>query len=296
MNAPEQHRAFTLVELLVVIAIITVLAGLLMPALIIARRRGQEANTRSRIQQCQMAAEQFFTDHGDYPPTRWDEVDEFFDYDADPNTAGRQDIDFDSWTEDPRDYNQGIEVFTACLATNLGGGPYLQPDGNWLGNTDDPDPRPRNGEWDETGDIADATQWYFGSEDLFEVVDYWGNPLVYFHNRDYQVLDGAVDSDFVAPGGDEDMLYVDKEGQVRSCYARSRVGMKTENYPNLDSFQLYSWGADGWPGRAYDDTGEDDNFQYAGWTGAKSTDSSVPLEGSGYDWIPGDGNLTNWEE
>lgn len=296
MSANEQHRAFTLVELLVVMAIIAMLAALLVPALISGRVKAQETNTLGRINQCRMAAEQFFADHGDYPPTTWEELGDLEGF-GDVSGAGLN------------NRNEGIEVFLACIATNLAGGPYLQVNEDWLGNTDD--------DYDNAaGDVADATQWYFNPEDpadpttqpILELVDYWGNPLVYHHNRVYAATDGwdEADDDWEDPNdgaSDEWMRYVDKEGRLWPVYARSARGMVTNNYPNLDSFQLYSWGADGYPGRTHEDRAEEDksgntftgDYIYPGWT-ADQEILDGDLNGTEVDWEPGDGNLTNWEE
>ena len=65
--ATTHRRGFTLMELLVVIAIISVLAGLLMPALRRARIKAHEAKAKSMISSLQMALSMYETDYGVYP-------------------------------------------------------------------------------------------------------------------------------------------------------------------------------------------------------------------------------------
>ena len=290
-----RRAGFTVVELLVVIAIIALLAAMLTPAIIGARRRGYNAKVVSRIHQCELAAQAFFNDYGDYPPTHWDELDDILKYDPEGDEAyntfvygsGAGEIDDES---NPSTINEGIEVFLACVATQTGG-PYLEPDGDWLRNVDYID---LTGDVDNgADDVAEATNWYLNpnssailtgdpldADPIFEVVDWWGNPLVYVHNRDYTTYDGWDD---VAGAWDTALEqgagYADREGTQRACHARSYRGTVTDNYPNLNSFQLYSWGADEMAG--------------CGW------DAGEPLEpdpGWWPGWTKASGNLTNWEE
>jgi prepilin-type N-terminal cleavage/methylation domain-containing protein len=279
-----RRPAFTIIELLVVVAIIAVLAGLLMPALNHALNKAHESATLNRIHNCEIAASAFFNDHGDYPPTHWAELDALFEYD--PNDDGVYDVfaGLDD-TTNPSTVNEGGEVFTACVASRRGG-PYMELDDSELRNVDDPDntnvPNDADdlpdGDYDTAaGDVAACTNWYFGGSQIFEIVDWWGNPLVYFHNRDYYDYDGYDNTGAIDTG--EAATYADLDGNHVNVFARSTDGFMTQNYPNLNSFQLYSWGLDELPGCLNNAGAPNPNEPgyYPGWTKAS-------------------GNLTNWEE
>jgi prepilin-type N-terminal cleavage/methylation domain-containing protein len=64
--APDP-RAFTLIELLVVIAIITILAALLLPAIIRAKESGRITGCKSNLRQLGIALSMYVTDNGVYP-------------------------------------------------------------------------------------------------------------------------------------------------------------------------------------------------------------------------------------
>ena len=65
---------FTLMEMLVVIAIISMLAGLLMSGVVVARRKAGERRTSLLLTRLAHAVEVYETDFGDYPPGEGDET------------------------------------------------------------------------------------------------------------------------------------------------------------------------------------------------------------------------------
>ncbi len=319
----RRKAAFTLVELLVVVAIIAILAAMLLPAVNRAMDEAHKSATKNLIHQAELAAQSFFNDYGDYPPSTWEEYFELYEYDYNDSGTfegseqGEPDFpDLDTYTVDPRLTNEGIEVFVACVATR-NGGPYMEPSGDQLVNTDNDFDEDVGGP-DSAPEIAAAGNWYFGGNDLFELADWWGNPLVYFHNRHYAAHDGIyddgtgnlvfddpnVDSPQV-PGADDELVrYIDFDGANWPVYARAAQGTATQNFPKLNSFQMYSWGIDTMPGRTYRDpvTGREQQLIYPGWT---ATSGTLPNASAGgwdldgvvdTDWVPGDGNITNWQE
>lgn len=61
-------RAFTLIEMLVVLAIIGILAGILLPALAMARARVRITQASNDIAQLRTSIQQYVQDYGAYPP------------------------------------------------------------------------------------------------------------------------------------------------------------------------------------------------------------------------------------
>lgn len=198
----RQSRGFTLVEILVVIVIIGILTSLVIVGVFGALKTSRADATRLLVHELGAACDLYRMEFGDYPPS----------------TLARSGVAL------PNDLNNGIEALTACLSTSVKGRIVWRPKtDDHYGNVD--------------GDAADRnlTGWYFGNNELREILDAWGRPLTYTHWRDYGRPSKYV---FVA-GGPEHVIKASRSGQTRA-------------FANPDAFQVTSPGADGIPGTADD--------------------------------------------
>ena len=83
----QNARAFTLLELLVVVAVISLLAGILIPAMGLLRRQGNNAAARGQLHSISMGLEQYHADFSIYPPSNvvdW-ATGKTFTYDGNPS-------------------------------------------------------------------------------------------------------------------------------------------------------------------------------------------------------------------
>jgi prepilin-type N-terminal cleavage/methylation domain-containing protein len=191
LKSPQ--RAFTLVELLVVIAILAVLTAIAIPALSAVRRSSDTKATKAFLERIKLQVESYSNDFGDYPPSRAARI----------GHRGNE-------------TNAGSEILLRCLTTSSKSGPYMEFEDSQLGNTDG----------DSLSGSGNPTRSVMRTAELLEIVDTFGNPILYLHNKDYE-RGGVVR----LPGGDKTI----------PAFAHE----KTKQFAGLMSFQLWSAGVDG---------------------------------------------------
>ncbi|MFN0057170.1 MAG: type II secretion system protein [Planctomycetota bacterium] len=187
-------RGFTLVELLVVILILSMLMALSMPVLSYARAKQKKTVCKNDIEQLSLAISSYSTETGDFPPSR----------------LGRG----------GNGQNDGIESLLAHLMSRDNGGPFL---------TELKEQQLENLDGDSLTDaaLAKTLDWTFGDLQLREYVDVWGNPYVYFHNRDYESTQSV------------------QLPQAKKIVVSAGRSAKTATFYSPSSYQLWSLGPDG---------------------------------------------------
>lgn len=199
---------FTLIELLAVLVIISILLVVLLPRIAGWSERAKEKTTKGWLVQLAAAIGEYEDRFGDYPPSHF----------------------LEKWGTSPNLTNMGGETLVLSM---------WSPE--WTG-TSLPDDRFVNTDNDESKKSLSRIP----KASLLELKDEWGNPIAYFHRRDY----GRQDKYIVLPN--------DSEGDEEST-VRALKNPVTGQYYQHDRFQLISAGADGVFGT------EDDiaNFQIA---------------------------------
>jgi prepilin-type N-terminal cleavage/methylation domain-containing protein len=185
---------FTLVELLAVLVILAILMAVLVPRIAGFGERAKERTTKAFLMQLSAAVAEYEDRFGDYPPSTF----------------------LEKWGTPPNATNLGGEALVLSM---------WSPD--WTG-TSLPDDRFVNTDKDE----AKRSLSKIPKAALFELKDEWGNPIAYFHRRDYGRQDTYV------------TLPVDGEVEAE-CVVRALRNATTGQFANHDKFQLISAGADG---------------------------------------------------
>lgn len=199
-KSKTSHQAFTLVELLVVLAIIGLLLSLLFPALQAVRDSGRRTACSAEIEQLCAALSTYEADYREYPPSTMAEL----------------------GAKEDNKINSGIEALVACLSSSHKTTPYFQFREEKLENTDQDFSRIP---------LHKLTGSFFKTNALLELVDPWGNPYLYFHNRELQP---KLQHFYILQGN-------------KTAVTPDLTPTKTGNYRGEGHYQLISCGTDGVP-------------------------------------------------
>jgi prepilin-type N-terminal cleavage/methylation domain-containing protein len=153
----RRGTGFTLVEVLVVMAIISVLAGIVVASIGVARKFSDAKATAVDIQTLVQAINTYNERFGDYPPSSL----------AALGVKGLP-------------TNEGNEALVLALSSKKKNGPFFEFKETRLLNTDNDTLSNK-----DLGTLRKNLDPVQNSPSLFEYVDLWGTPYVYIHNRDY---------------------------------------------------------------------------------------------------------------
>lgn len=200
----SRRGGFTLIELLAVLVILSILTAFLVSNILAARSTVEEQATRATMAQISAALTEYEIERGDWPPSTYPEA----------------------WGAAPDATNVGAEVLymTICAEGEIGFGRF--------------DEAPANVE----GDRSVLRVPGHASQELFEIADAWGNPIAYFHHRDY---------------GREDTYrtYDGETGEVATSVVRARKNERTGRFYEPKGYQLLSAGPNG----VFDKPGSEDD-------------------------------------
>jgi prepilin-type N-terminal cleavage/methylation domain-containing protein len=199
-RALASQGGFTLIEVLVVIAIISILAGLSLVGIQKGREYGERHAVKADVTLLTASIRSFRNAWGDFPPTSL----------AGIRVSGNS-------------INDGNESLFAFLLTQKHGGPFADglPEDRWFNaDLDVLTPAQRK-------TVLAEIQWVRGNDDLLEHVDFWGNPYVYIHSRDYGTS----------------FRYSSRDGEPFTAQAGLNPATGLHFAPT--TFQLWSLGVDG---------------------------------------------------
>jgi prepilin-type N-terminal cleavage/methylation domain-containing protein len=206
--ASRRQHGFSFIEILIVMGIISVLVGGVIVGIGMWTKAGPEFATKNTLTKLKAAIEDWERRYEMLPPSKITRI-------GDITGVGATQVALANPANEP------IEAVFQALA--------------WPGFTGEP-------EWDEgeTGNLdEDSLEQAInkhGTTALLEILDGWGNPLVYFPNDDYGK---AAESgpEYLAQDRDENLFPVHPQPW------RNDDG----TFVNPSSFQLYSMGPDGEP-------------------------------------------------
>lgn len=216
----RNQQGFTLIELLIVIGIIAALIATATLGIGMAQKRQRKMVTQTRLNNLAAWLEMVKQPDnlGAYPAT---DTSLLVGPGQKPEKVGPK-------VGRPNELNVGIEtLYVAMHLKGLSGGAELGGE-DALQNTDE--------------DVINELVGDLAKKDLYEVVDSWGNPLIYFHSRDYKDPKGM--NQYVLNSGDG--------SGPRPVTVEPRKSEKTGQFSRPDSFQLFSAGEDGIPGNEDD--------------------------------------------
>ena len=203
------ERGFSFIEILIVMGIISVLVGGAIVAIGMWTKKQPEFATKNTMTKVKTSIENWKSQFEMYPPSDVTRI---------AGVAGRG-----SPGQPPENrINEGIEAVYQALQW-----PGFKGDPEWdgekeLGNTDE-------------DKLRKAINKH-GTVELMEVLDGWGNPLVYFHRDDYgKYAEGGAS--YMSMDIEQELL------DVEPMPWRNEDG----TFVNPSTFQLFSMGPDGEP-------------------------------------------------
>jgi prepilin-type N-terminal cleavage/methylation domain-containing protein len=226
----RNRQGFTLIEVLIVIGIILLLASVLVVAFSGALGQSDRAKTQATIVTLQSNIESFTARWGNPPPCNMAALGQLMGMGA---------------LSAPNQTNQGIETLVLALRSQREGGPYLD---QALFSDDE---RRMNYDMDNvTGTAAGERGLDLpegSSLELYEIVDAWGNPLVYVNinelrqgrsNQTITLIDGTQVQ--INPTEALDALRHPVTGQFPASYAIWSLGPDGINQYGLGD-DITSW-------------------------------------------------------
>lgn len=214
----QAQRGFSFIEILVVMGIISVLVGGVIVAIGMWAEKGPEFATKNTLNKTKALIENWQSQFEMWPPSDVTRI-------ADVAGVGKK-------AKSPGNKrNGGIEAIYQALYW-----PGFKGDPQWK----EPDPGEEGGQGAEIGNLDEDKLSKAvnkrGTKELNEIIDGWGNPLVYFHRDDYVKY---------AEGG---MIYDSQDKELNLLDVEPKPYRRDDGtYINPDSFQLFSMGPDGEP-------------------------------------------------